>query len=266
MKIINSILNTKIKKILKLKKKNKLRICKNIFFIEKIKEIQMAIKGGYKLKEILICKEKLIIKKFFIPKKTKKIQLGIKVFKKIACKNNNEGIIAICKTNKYINIENFNIRKKSLIIILDNIEKPGNLGAIIRTVNASNIDCVILNNNKIDIFNHNVIRCSMGTVFTTKIINSSNEKIFKWLKKNKINTLTTYINIKSKSIYNEKLKLPLAIIMGNENKGVSQFWIKKSEKKIQIPLYGKIDSLNLSAATAIIIFEIIRQNIKKNYI
>ncbi|YCJ92510.1 MAG: TrmH family RNA methyltransferase [Candidatus Karelsulcia muelleri] len=129
------------------------------------------------------------------------------------------------------------------------------------TTEAAGIDAVLLCNNTIDIFNPNVIRSSLGAVFTNNITIDNSENIIFWLKKKKIKIISTSVKKNIKNIYNLKLeKKSLAIVIGAESKGLSENWFKSSNIIIQIPMKGKIDSLNVSTSTAIILFEIIRQN------
>lgn len=254
---ISNISNLKIRKVLKLQKKFKERISNNLFVIEGTKEVKMALDSNYIFKEVFICKE-IFKNKYLLPNSIQIIEISLKIFKKLSYRKTTGGIIAICQ-RKYIYLENLILSKTPLLLILDKIEKPGNIGAIIRTAEAAKIDAVILSDSKTDLFNPNVIRCSIGTIFTMTVISEKSKKIISWLKKKKIQILSMSLDKNSKNIYKYNIKSSIAIIIGSENKGLSNNWIKISDKKIQIPMKGKIDSLNLSNAAAIAIFEIIRQ-------
>ena len=144
-------------------------------------------------------------------------------------------------------------------MILDGIEKPGNIGAILRTSIASNVDTIIITNKKCDTHNPNVIRSSVGSFFKTKIIYLENNEALEFLKKNKFKIYAASLN--SDKIYsNENYNFPIGLVFGSENEGISKFWEENSDKKIKIPMGNKIDSLNVSVSCAIILYEINRQS------
>ncbi|WP_185872332.1 TrmH family RNA methyltransferase [Blattabacterium cuenoti] len=266
MKKIYSLQNKEIKFLIK-NYRNKNSISE--FIVEGIQEFKMAIKGNFFPKKIFICQ-----KIFYKYKSNMNINIiklyysiiffiSIKIFKKLAYRENSGGIIALFK-EKFIKnkLKNETITDNSLILILDGIEKPGNIGAILRTSDSAGIHLIILCNMKTYIYNSNVIRSSLGSVFTTKIFIEKMESIFDWLKKNKVKIILTgfYNHKKEKNLYKIKLNYSkLAIIFGSENKGISNFWFKKTETIITIPMFGNVDSLNVSNAISIIIYEIIRQ-------
>ncbi|XBT18660.1 MAG: TrmH family RNA methyltransferase [Candidatus Shikimatogenerans sp. Tcar] len=238
------------------------------FLIEGIKEnFKYNIK--FKIKNIFICKKIFLynkINKNFI-KKYKKYIIYIKkyIYNKLVYRKNKEGIFFIYYKKKYY-LNNINIKKNKILIILDNIEKPGNIGAIIRTLYSLNIKTIILSNYKNNIYNYNIIRSSIGYILNIKIIKDNILNIFNFLKKNKYILYITniYKNI-SKNIYNINYKKNknLAIIFGSENKGISKLWYNYKHIKINIPTILNINSLNVSIALSIIIYEIYRQ---KKYI
>ncbi|MFP3037272.1 MAG: RNA methyltransferase, partial [Candidatus Karelsulcia muelleri] len=191
-----------------------------------------------------------------------KFFISYQIYQKISFRKKTGGIIASFFKKKF-DIKKIKINLTTFLLVLEGIEKPGNLGAILRTTDAAGIDAVLLCNNTIDIFNPNVIRSSLGAVFTNNITIDNSENIIFWLKKKQIKIISTSVSVK-KNIYNLKLeKKSLAIVIGAESKGLSENWFKSSNIIIQIPMKGKIDSLNVSTSTAIILFEIIRQKDKR---
>lgn len=266
MKKIYSVQNTKIKDLIKIyQKKNYM----NIFFVEGIKEFEMAIKGNFSPIRIFICEK--IFHKYNMIQSFHSITfiISMKIFKKLAYRENSGGIIALFKEKKYINqLKNIKISGNnfSLILILDGIEKPGNIGAMLRIADAANIHIIILCNMKTYVYNSNIIRCSLGSLFTRNIFMEKIESIMYWLQKNKIQIITTgfHKHKKAMNLYHTQFYHynNIAIVFGSENKGVSNVWLKKANKIITIPMFGNIDSLNVSNAMSIIIYEIIRQ---KNY-
>ncbi|XOD67192.1 MAG: TrmH family RNA methyltransferase [Flavobacteriales bacterium Tduv] len=258
---ISSPSNPKIKNLLKIQQKSKERISLNLSIIEGVKEIQMALQGGHIVKEVFLCKEIFSAKNIF-PPRTQITEISTKVFKKLAYRKTTGGIIALCRPER-LHLEKLKLPDRPLLLILDNIEKPGNLGAILRTAEAAGVDAVILSDPKTDLSNPNVIRSSMGTIFTMTIIMETAEKTISWLKKNNIRILATALDKNTKDLYRTDIKTAAAIVMGTEDLGLPDHWLKAADEKIQIPMRGKIDSLNLSNATSVIIFEALRQRYHK---
>ncbi|WP_185877992.1 RNA methyltransferase [Blattabacterium cuenoti] len=254
MKKIYSIHNTKIKNLKK-------KIKKNFFLVEGLREFNMAVKGGFKPLEIFIFKK--IFTEFNLLKKYKNIFIiEKKIFKKLAYRDNSDGIIALFKEKKINNLKNINnVHNNIIILILDGLEKPGNIGAILRIAESIKFYMIILCNIKTYIFNSNIIRCSLGSVFTNNIIIDKTDSIISWIKKNKIQIFVSGLCKKSENLYkiNFSRYKKISIVFGSENKGVSKIWINNSDKIINIPMFGKIDSLNVSNAMSIISYEIVRQ-------
>ena len=145
-----------------------------------------------------------------------------------------------------------------MIIVLENIEKPGNLGAIIRTAYAAGATAIIINDNQTDIYNPNVIRASEGYVFKEKIVSASVKETIKWLKENKIKSYGAATS--GKLVYTKvDLREPLAIILGSEADGLSREWLKAANELVKIPMQKGMDSLNVSVSAAILVFEALRQ-------
>ncbi|WP_185872852.1 TrmH family RNA methyltransferase [Blattabacterium cuenoti] len=252
--------NIKIKKLIKTYKNNN-----KLFFVEGIMEFKMAIKGNYIPNKILICKD--IFDNYNIIKSFNSIIIfiSLNIFQKLVYRKNSGGIIGIFQKLILKTIQNIIPPKNSLIVILDGIEKPGNLGAILRTADSAGVNFIICCNLQTSIFNTNVIRCSLGSVFTQQIMIEDKKLILDWLKQHNIEIVSTSTNLKSTNLYDTYFasSSSLAIVLGSENKGLSNDWLKKSNKIIKIPMFGFIDSLNVSNVFSIIIYEIIR---RKKYI
>ncbi|MGX7593352.1 TrmH family RNA methyltransferase [Candidatus Karelsulcia muelleri] len=144
---------------------------------------------------------------------------------------------------------------------MENLEKPGNIGAILRTASAVGVDAVFICDENIDLYNPNIVRSSLGSVFNNNIAISNTKAIITLLKTNKIKIFPTSVSEYANNLYNINFKnIPLAIVIGQEKKGLSKVWFKEASEIIKIPIKTKyIDSLNVSNATAIILFEIYRQ-------
>lgn len=187
------------------------------------------------------------------------ISLTKELFSKISYRETTGGLIALVKT-KINQLNQLNLPQNPLILIVEGVEKPGNLGAILRTADAAKIDAVICCEMPSDLFNPNVIRASLGTVFTVPIAISNNTETMQWLKKNNIVTYCTNLH-KAKEYHLQDYKKASAIVVGTEATGVSDEWINFSENNIKIPMLGHIDSMNVSVAAAIILFEAKRQRL-----
>jgi TrmH family RNA methyltransferase len=150
------------------------------------------------------------------------------------------------------------LSKNPLVLVLEAVEKPGNLGAILRTADAAGIDAVICCDPQTDFYNPNVIRSSLGCVFTKQVATATSEETIDWLKKNHLAIYCTYLQ--SSRLYTDiDFTKPCAIVMGTEATGLSDLWIKNSDANIIVPMHGKIDSMNVSTAAAVVVFEARRQ-------
>lgn len=258
---ITSTQNPKIKSLLALEKPRERRK-QQLFIIEGKKEIQFALEAGYKIGNLFFCDELIgpdeltslgIQDKLLIP-------VSKEVFDKIAVRENSGGVIAVAEM-KVHGLEQIKLSTTPLVLILEAVEKPGNLGAILRTADAAGVDAVICCDTQTDFYNPNVIRSSLGCVFTKQIAQSSSEEAISWLKKNSINIYCTYLKA-SKPYDQTDFTKPCAIVMGTEAIGLSGVWVKNSTANIIIPMQGKIDSMNVSTSCAVVVFEARRQRRK----
>lgn len=259
MTIISSK-NSKIQRLIKLIKKSKERIKKKCFVVEGIRENEIAIKKKFNIIEFYICPT---IYKFKLSKKYIINNVNQLVYKKIAYRDTTEGIIGLYKIFS-LNHNNINIKLSNnpTVVIVESIEKPGNLGAILRICDIFLINLLIICNSKIDIFNPNLIRSSLGAVFTVPIVKMNNIECLNFCLKNKLKIYTTFIEDKNQmTISSTKINfnVPIAIIFGSEDKGISSFWKKHSNKNYNIPMLGVINSFNVSSSVAIILYQILYQ-------
>lgn len=254
--IITSVQNERIKEIIRLRKPRERRK-QDLIIIEGRQEIELARQAGLEIVELFYCQDFAGNKKIVSLPEEIITPVVPAVFEKISYRENPDGFLALARP-KYLELEKIKLSKNPLVIILESLEKPGNLGAILRSADAAGADAVIVANPKTDIYNPNVIRASLGTIFTNQVAVGGVEEIKQWLAKNKIKSLAA--TPEAKKIYTEAdYKGAVAIIMGEEHPGLSKDWLEKVDEKIKIPMRGKIDSLNVSASTAIILFEAVRQ-------
>jgi RNA methyltransferase, TrmH family len=253
MSKITSIKNQRIKDLLKLRK-SKIRKANELVLVDGLREIKEAYLSKFIIEEVFYCPE-LIKENYNF--KFKKTELSEKVFKKLAYPENPDGWLALIKPINY-KLDKIKLSKNPLIIVLEGLEKPGNLGAIIRTASAVKVDCVIINDEKVDPYNPNVIRASTGMVFNTKTLVANNLETHKWLKNNNITIFATTGNTE-KSYYKTNFKKPMALIFGSEAFGLSDFWLNKSSQLVKIPMRNNLDSLNVSVSVGVFVFEVLRQ-------
>jgi TrmH family RNA methyltransferase len=142
--------------------------------------------------------------------------------------------------------------------VAESIEKPGNLGAILRTADAAGVDALLVCDPRVDIYNPNVVRASRGTLFTVPTIEISNENALSALRKSNIKLVAATPHAKTE-FTEQDLRGPLAIIVGTENEGLTDFWLNEADIKVKIPMLGKVNSLNVSIAAALIVYEARRQ-------
>lgn len=263
IKQISSLQNPLIKQLVLLQSKSRERRKSGLFIIEGQREISLALKGSYSIQTILVCPE-IIEKETFkdlknqLGNKTEYVEVSSEVYEKISYRNSTEGILAICVA-KDLSLKNLQIKNENpLILVVEAPEKPGNIGAILRTADAAGLDAVIIANPKTDLYNPNIIRSSVGCVFTKNIGYGSTREIISYLKEKSIRIYCAALQ--SSEPYNRiDFNNPSAIVVGTEDTGLTEEWLKESDQNIIIPMSGEIDSMNVSVAAGIIIFEAKRQ-------
>jgi TrmH family RNA methyltransferase len=256
--LISSTQNPKIKGLLALEKPRERRR-QQLFLIEGRKEIGMALEAGYKIGNIFFCEDIVSIRELAplgLPEKFH-ARVTKEVFDKIAMRENSGGVVAVAEM-KVHSLDQIRLSKNPLLLILEGVEKPGNLGAILRTADAAGVDAVIICDPQTDFYNPNVIRSSIGCIFTKQVAAATSEETIAWLKKNNISILCTYLEA-SKPYQTIDYTKPSAIVMGTESTGLTKTWTKNSDANIIIPMAGKIDSMNVSTAAAVVVFEAKRQ-------
>lgn len=253
--MIESFQNPKIKNLIRLTTDNRFRKKQKVFIIEGQQENERALKFNFKVIEFFICEE---IFNSYLP--NEKINLVSKeIYEKIAYRGTSEGIIGIYE-EKENSLQDYQPSKNASIIILEGIEKPGNLGAILRSCEAFGIEALIITDPKVDFYNPNVIRSSVGCIFGMNIFSSKNEELLSFLKENQFQIFTTLMSQDAQSIHEKDYTKKSAILFGTEHSGLSNFWKGKGDN-VLVPMVGTIDSLNLSNAVAITCYEILRQKI-----
>lgn len=263
MKHIESPQNSIIKKLFQMREKSRLRKQEGLFIIEGLKELQLALSSGYEITDLYFCpniisekKLKSIYKNWFSTFNT--ISISKEVFQKLAYRSSTEGVVGVAKTKDF-SINSLNLKTKNpLILIAEAPEKPGNIGAILRTADAANVDAILIANPKTDLYNPNIIRSSVGCIFTNTIGTGTTTEIIDFLKKHNISIYGAILQA-SVSYDTQDYTTPTAIVVGTEHNGLSKEWRINTTQNIIIPMGGSIDSMNVSVAAGILIFEAKRQ-------
>ena len=256
--MLTSVHNPKIKYLLSLGKARE-RKSLGLFVIEGVKELSLAIHARYAIESIFYCPD--------LVDETTLASIGISpayrhavsasVFEKIAYRESTGGVIAIGRQKKHT-LQDLQLSKNPLLLILEGVEKPGNLGAMLRTADAAGLDAVIICDPLTDFYNPNVIRSSVGCVFTRQTACANSAETQQWLRQQGIKIFCTYL--KGAMPYTRAdYRGPCALVMGTESTGLTSTWTDSADGNIIIPMQGVIDSMNVSVAAAVVVFEALRQ-------
>lgn len=260
MQEISSTQNALVKKVLQLQDKSRLRKKECLFIVEGLREIELAIKGGYEFDTVFIY-DGLVSENdinTLVQQHINLISVSKEVHQKIAYRSSTEGALAMVKTkSNSLDAIVFNTTTP-LVLIAEAPEKPGNIGAILRTADAANVDAIFIANPKTDLYNPNIIRSSVGCVFTNQIATGTAEEIIAFLKDKNINIYAATLQ-NSNPYHQEDYTQSSAIVVGTEATGLSQEWRDAAKQNIVIPMQGQIDSMNVSVAAGILVFEAKRQ-------
>jgi TrmH family RNA methyltransferase len=259
---INSPSNPHIKNILRLQANSRDRHSQNLFVIEGYREISRAMVSGIVIKELYVCREldrqarseELSAK----DRGMKVLEVGKAAFARIAYREGSDGLIALA-VPRNLKINELKLSTNPLILILESVEKPGNLGAIMRTADAAGIDAVIVCDPLTDIYNPNAIRSGVGCIFTRQVVTCSSKEAIDWLKKKKIKVYAAALTDKAMIYHSMDFRGPTAIVMGTEATGLSNEWLENSYDQVIIPMKGTADSMNVSTSAAVLVFEAVRQ-------
>jgi len=252
---ITSTQNPKIKALLALQQKSSERRAQGLFVVEGQRELQHCIHAGLEVTTLFHCPDLLPI----LPKETFPTiyEVTKPVYEKIAYRSSTEGIIAIVKAPN-LQLTNLQLKPNPLIIVLESVEKPGNLGAILRSADAAGVDAVLVCDPLTDLYNPNLIRSSIGAIFTVPCIACSSDDCIAFLKKHGIQILTAQLQ-DSRLYYDTDMTGGTAIVMGTESTGLTGQWRQAADAHIRIPMLGRLDSLNVSVSAAILMYEAVRQ-------
>ena len=264
---ITSAQNPKVKELLALQEKSKERRKKGLFVVEGRRELLHCIEAEFEPHTLFVCRDILSDKDFdkilgaieenFCGSTYPIVEISQQLYDKVAYRGGTEGIIAEMHC-KELSLEGLKMKENPLVVILESVEKPGNLGAVLRSADASGVDAVIVCDPLTDMYNPNLIRSSIGAIFTVPVATASSEDTIAWLKSNGIKIYTAQLQ-DSEWYYDTDMKGGTAIVMGTEATGLTNIWRKSADAHIKIPMLGRLDSLNVSVSAAILMFEAVRQ-------
>ena len=253
---VTSASNPKIKNLLLLQEKSKARREQGIFVVEGIRELEHCLEGGYNVRTIFVCPEIASV----IPSEasvSQIIEIPEPLYRKVAYRDSTEGIIAEVEY-KALGLNDLNLPENPLIMVLESVEKPGNLGAVLRSADAAKADAVLICDPLTDLYNPNLIRASIGAVFTVPVVAVKSEEAISFLKERGIQILTAQLQ-DSSLYYDVDMRRGTALVMGTESTGLTDIWREAASAHIRIPMLGRLDSLNVSVSAAILLFEAVRQ-------
>lgn len=261
--IITSRQNPRIKHLVKLRNR-RYRDDQKEFIVEGYREMLRAIESGWEFTQVFHSKELFLGENeeelISRCKNAEIFALEKGVFEKVSYRDRPDGLIAIAK-QKAKTLTELTVDKNSCFVIAEAIEKPGNLGSILRSCDATACAGLIVCDRCTDIFNPNVIRASVGTFFSVPIVEASTKEVMEWLSENTIHLVATTPSAKN-NYADENLAGPVAIAVGTEQIGLSDIWLEKADIQVRIPMCGIADSLNVAAATTLLLYEQLRQRCK----
>ncbi|GAB4542925.1 MAG: RNA methyltransferase [Anaerolineales bacterium] len=253
---ITSLQNPKIKHIVKLRESKRQRQQDGLMIVEGVDELTLALGAGLVPDALLHAPEvSSSAPTFSAPLAVSTATRA--VFEKISYRDNPDGWLGVFPIPQTA-FADLRLSPAPLILLAESVEKPGNLGAILRTADAAGVDAVIVADPRVDVWNPNVVRASRGALFTVQVVQTDNAAALAWLRENQIRILAATPSAKlDYSAVN--MREPVAIAVGTEDEGLTDFWMSQADLRVKIPMSGKVNSLNVSIAAALITYEAIRQ-------
>lgn len=254
---ITSARNERIRQVLELQEKSRTRRALGLFVVEGRRELEHCLEAGYEIDSVFWCPE-------ILPELPQELigdvpvsELTAELYGRIAYRGGTEGLVARVKARPHT-LEDLTLKDNPLIVVLESVEKPGNLGAVFRSADAAGADAVIICDPLTDLYNPNLIRSSIGGVFTVQSAVCDSASAISWLKARGMKILTAQLQ-DSSWYYDVDMKGGTAIVIGTEATGLTEQWREAADAHIRIPMLGALDSLNASVSAAILLFEAVRQ-------
>lgn len=258
---LTSTANPRIREAIALQEKSALRRKSGLFVVEGVRETAQALAAGIRLQALFVTEAAAASPDSPVRAcelaGTSVYRVSGTVYAKLAYRGGTEGILAVARTPEH-RPEDLKLTDNPLVIVLESVEKPGNLGAVLRTADAVGADAVLVCDPLTDLYNPNVIRSSLGGIFTVPVCALSSEEAAGWISRHGLKILTAQLQ-DSELYYDTDMTCGCALVMGTESTGLTDFWRRRSDARIRIPMLGRLDSLNVSVSTAILCYEALRQ-------
>lgn len=269
MEPISSLQNPKVKRLVALQQKSAERRKAGVFVVEGQRELMHCLSAGYVVETLYFCPEIMnagdrddlhrsnadVDASALLQRAAQTVEVTAAVYDKVAYRGGTEGVIAEVRPRVLTLAD---LPADGLYVVLESVEKPGNLGAVLRTADAAGATAVIVCDPRTDLYNPNLIRSSIGAVFTVPTVACTSEECIAWLKDHGVAILTAQLQ-DSDLYYDTDMRRPTAIVMGTEATGLTPQWRAAADAHIRIPMLGRLDSLNVSVSAAILLFEAVRQ-------
>lgn len=252
---ITSLQNPRVKYMVKLRDDKRQRRRDGVMLVEGLDEIQLALLAGHKPKTLFSAPE--LASREIQNDQAEVLTVSRPVFEKMSYRENPDGWLAVFPIPS-LSLSDLRLSDSPLVILAESVEKPGNLGAILRTADAVHVDAVLICDARVDLWNPNVVRASRGAVFSVPAVECENVAALNWLNAHQIRLLAA--TPAADLIYTDvDLRQPIAIALGTEDEGLTEFWMSQADAKVKIPMFGRVNSLNVSVSTALILYEALRQ-------
>lgn len=253
--IITSLQNARVKHVVRLREDKRQRKEDGLMVVEGVDEIRLALAAGHRAQTIFSAPD--LVSRSLEGGEAEYIEVSRAVFEKMSYRENPDGWLAIFPIPQ-TRLDHLVLSTPPLVIVAESVEKPGNLGAILRTADAAGADALLVCDPRVDLWNPNVVRASRGAIFSVPCVECENAAALDWLRAHNIQILAATPS--AELLYsNVDLRQPVAIAVGTEDTGLSDFWLAEADVRIRIPMRGKVNSLNVSVSTALILYEAVRQ-------
>jgi TrmH family RNA methyltransferase len=254
---ITSLQNPRVKHIVRLRDEKRQRRADGLMLVEGYDEILLALSAGHQPRTLLSAPE-LVSRQIDVAQaEMERLTVNRAVFEKMSYRENPDGWLGVFPIPD-VSLEDLVLGDSPLVIVAESVEKPGNLGAILRTADAAHVDALLVCSPRVDLWNPNVVRASRGAVFSVPVVECENASAFEWLKAREIRILAA--TPAADTVYSAiDLCQSVALAVGTEDEGLTDFWMSNADVKVRIPMNGRVNSLNVSVSTALIVYEAVRQ-------
>lgn len=240
----------------------KTREAKGLTIVEGVREVRQALRSGLRFSCAYVCREGV----FHCPddiiaqleeRKVKVFDASCSVYGKMCYGDRKEGVLALVEQPEH-SLNSIKLPPRPLVVVMERVEKPGNLGAVLRTCDGAGVDALLVCDELTDVYNPNVVRSSLGAAFTVPTVTCSSKDALEFLKSKGVRTVAAVVQA-TDEYFRKDLAQGCAIVLGSEQDGLSDFWMRHADEKVRIPMKGKVDSLNVSVSAAVMIYEAVRQ-------